>query len=415
MRTIVKNIKEIIGIREEDSAVGALAGDQMKQVGRISDAYLMSEFGRITGFGPMSELPEVDGAEIFDAKGGYVFPAFVDSHTHLVFAETREAEFEQRLAGLTYQEIAEKGGGILNSARKLGEMSEEDLYHAAAERLTAAISNGVGAIEIKSGYGLTMESELKMLKVIKRLKENFPIPIKATYLGAHALPTNYANDLDGYLDQVCGPWLDAIAEEHLADYIDVFCEQGYFDADDAKRVIQAGKKHGLNAKIHTNQFNSIGGLEIAMEEQILSIDHLEVLGDHEIDLLKKSSLLPVALPSCSFFLGIPYTPGRKIIDAGLPLVIASDHNPGSTPSGNMWFLWSLACIRMKLTPEEALTAMTMNGAAALELDGEMGSITVGKRANFIVTKPRPSFAYLPYSFGEGHIEQTYIDGRPFSE
>ena len=409
MKILFKNIKEIVGITSLGSKVKK--GKEMSELGRMQNAYLVSEKGKIKSFGAMNDCPASKGFDqVIDADGQFLLPAFVDSHTHLVFAANREGEFEQRIAGMTYEEIAKRGGGILNSAAKLASMSEDELFDRASDRLHQMISNGTGAIEIKSGYGLDTESELKMLRVIRRLGKTFPIPVKSTFLGAHALPLAFKDRKSDYIDLVCNEMLPKAFEEGLVDYVDIFCEDGYFSADDTRRLIRAGKQLGLPAKIHVNQFNSIGGIAVAKEEGALTVDHLEVLTDEDLAELIKSEIMPVALPSCSFFLSIPYTPARKIIDSGLPLVLASDYNPGSTPSGNMWFLWSLACIKMKMLPEEALNALTINGAAALQIEGETGSIEVGKRSNFILTKPADSLAYFPYSFGETHLDSVFING-----
>ena len=381
-------------------------GIEMREVPSLDNAWLLLENGVVKGFGGMESAPG-HADEVVDAKGRFVLPAFVDSHTHLVFATGREDEFAMRIAGKTYEEIAAAGGGILNSARKLREMPEEALFDAALARLEKLRNQGTGAIEIKSGYGLTTASELKMLRVIRKLKEQSAMPIKSTFLGAHALPEQYKNDKDGYISLIIDEMLPKIATEGLADYIDVFCEQGYFTNADTDRILEAGWKFGLKPKIHVNQFTNSGGVQTGIRHKALTVDHLEVMGQAEIDALKASETLPVALPGCSFFINIPYTPARSIIDAGLPLVLASDFNPGSSPSGNMAFVMALACTQMKMTPEEALTAATINGAAAMELEHSTGSISIGKKPGIILTKPMRSLAEIPYYFGDDLVERVF--------
>ena len=359
----------------------------------------------------MEQLPNRSVANTIDCKGKMILPTWCDSHTHIVFAGNREQEFVDRINGLSYEEIANNGGGILNSAKKLQRTSEEDLYNQSAKRLEDVIALGTGSLEIKSGYGLTVEAELKMLRVIRKLKENYAIPIKATFLGAHAVPTEFINNKEGYINLIIEEMIPKIVEENLADFIDVFCEVGYFSVDETNKILSAGKKHGLIPKVHVNQFNVIGGIQVSTKHNALSVDHLEVLNDDDIASLKASETMPVALPSCSFFLGIPYTPARKIIDSGLALAIATDYNPGSTPSGNMNFVVATACIKMKMTPEEAINAATINGAFAMNLENTVGSITKGKLANFIITKEIPSYGFLPYSFGSNLIDEVYINGN----
>lgn len=385
----------------------------MQDLPSLSNAWLAVNDGKIEAYGSMDDLDEVaySAYEKIDLSGRMVLPSWVDSHTHLVFADWRYQEFEDRINGLTYQEIAERGGGILNSSKKLAEASEEELYADAMDRLRKLMKKGTGAIEIKSGYGLSTEAEIKMLRVIKRIKENSPIPVKSTFLGAHAFPAQFKDDPEAYVEEIISEMLPIIAKEDLADYIDAFCEKGYFSLEQTAKIIKAGAEQGLKAKIHVNQFNAFGGIKACVELDALSVDHLEVLDDADLKALKSGSTLPVALPSCSFFLSIPYTPARQIIDAGLPLVLATDFNPGSTPSGNINFILSLACIKMKMTPQEAINAMTINGAAALELQDAVGSISKGKLANFIVTKPVPALSYLPYAFGDDHIDRVYVKGQ----
>ena len=411
MRILFKNIKELIQVREK--TVSFLAGVEMKKLPTIKNAFLLVENGIIADFGKMDKCPAISVDEIIDATGKMILPSWCDSHTHIVYAGNREGEFVDRINGLSYEEIANNGGGILNSAKKLQETSEEDLYLQSKVRLEEVIQLGTGAIEIKSGYGLTAEAELKMLRVIKRLKENYSIPIKATFLGAHALPAIYKNNKQAYLQLLVDEVLPIIAKEKLADYIDIFCETGYFSVEDTVFILKAGKQYGLIPKIHVNQFNAIGGVQAGVNYNALSVDHLEVMRYEDIASLQNTSTMPVALPSCSYFLSIPYTPARKMLDAGLPLALATDYNPGSTPSGNMNFVVSTACIKMKMTPEEAINAATINGAYAMGLEKAVGSITVGKQANLILTKPINSYGFIPYSFGVPQIEKVYLKVKSF--
>lgn len=388
----------------------------MAQLGQANDAYLYIENGLISDFGSWagSDPERFAGAEVIDAQGGMVLPCFVDSHTHIVFAKSREEEFEMRIKGRSYEEIAEAGGGILNSARKLQNMSEDELFEGAKKRLYEVIGFGTGAIEIKSGYGLTVDDELKMLRVIKRLKGISPITIRSTFLGAHAVPAEYKENRSAYLDLVIHEMLPRVAEEKLADYCDVFCDQGFFTVEETDRILTAAAAYGLKPKIHGNELGYTGGVQVAVKHHALSVDHLEYTGDEEIACLKNSTTMPVGLPNCSFFLGIPYAPGRKMIDAGLPFCLASDYNPGSSPNGRMSFVVALACTQMKLTPEEAINATTINGACALELSASHGSITRGKKGNVIITKPIPSLAYIPYSFGVDLISRVVLEGKTWS-
>ena len=410
MTTLFINIKELIQVR--DSKVKKVSGKEMRILPVIKNAFLLIEDEIIVDFGTMESLKSHQADSIVDVEGQLILPTWCDSHTHIVFADTREEEFIDRIHGLTYQEIAQKGGGILNSAKKLQNISETNLYLDAYKRLKELIKIGTGAIEIKSGYGLTIESELKILRVIKKLKENFPIPIKATFLGAHAIPDEFKDHREKYISLIIG-MLPIIAEEKLASYIDVFCEKGYFTVEETNQILTAGKKYGFIPKIHVNQFNSIGGVEAGVENDALTVDHLEVLTDDDLDHLKNSKTMPVSLPSCSFFLGIPYTNARKIINANLPIALASDYNPGSTPSGNMNFVISLASIKMKMTPEEAINAATINGAYAMNSSDTIGSISKGKLANFIITEPIKSYHFLPYNFGHNTIESVYIKGKKY--
>lgn len=408
MKTLFKNIKELLQVREEPLAY--VAGAAMKELPTIKDAFLLVEDGIIVDFGPMKQCPK--GADkIIYANDQMILPTWCDSHTHLVYAGNREGEFVDRINGLSYEEIAQRGGGILNSAQTLQNTSEEELYQQSKVRLEEVMSMGTGAIEIKSGYGLTPEAELKMLRVIQRLKKEYSIPVKATFLAAHALPQAYKTNPKGFIDDLLANTLSEVIENNLAEYIDVFCETGYFSAEDTDHLLGTCTKAGLIPKTHVNQFTTIGGVEVSVKHQARSVDHLELVTDEDIDILKGSSTMPVALPSCSYFLGIPYTPARQLIDAGLPLALATDYNPGSAPSGNMNFVVSTACIKMKITPEEAINAATLNGAYAMGLEQEVGSITKGKRANLILTKPVHSYGALPYNFATNHIETVFINGK----
>ena len=408
MTTLFINIKELIQVR--DKSVEKVSGKDMSILPTIKNAFMMIENEIIINFGPMEKLGNTKADSIIDVTGRLILPTWCDSHTHLVFADTREEEFVDRINGLSYEQIAQRGGGILNSAEKLQNKTEEELYNDAAKRLEELIKSGTGTIEIKSGYGLTLDSELKMLRVVKKLKENFTLPIKATFLGAHAIPVQYKQKRAAYIQLIIDEMLPEIANKKLADYIDVFCEKGYFTPEETNQILKAGIKHGLLPKIHVNQFNSIGGVKVGIENNALSVDHLEVLTNEDLAHLKDSKTIPVSLPSCSFFLGIPYTNARKIIEANLPLALASDYNPGSAPSGNMNFVVSLACIKMKMTPEEAVNAATINGAYALNLSDKVGSITKGKLASFIITKPIKSYNYLLYNFANNNIEKVFLKG-----
>lgn len=412
MKTLITNIKELLQVRE--SHIDKVSGAAMASLPKIENAYLLLEDNLISDFGKMENLPQVADAKIIDATGKVVLPAWCDSHTHIVYAGNRVQEFVDRINGLSYEEIANRGGGILNSAKKLNETSEEEIYDQSKLRLEEVMQQGTGAVEIKSGYGLTVEGELKMLRAIKKLKENYPIAIKATFLGAHAFPTEFKENHSGYIDLIINEMLPKIAEEKLADYIDAFLEIGYFSIKETERIMEAGKKYGLTAKIHVNQFTAINGIEACVKHNALSVDHLEVVTDEDIEILKNSDTMPVALPSCSYFISIPYTPARKMIEAGLPLALATDFNPGTTPSGNMNFVVATACIKMKMTPEEAINAATINGAYAMGLSKTHGSITKGKSANLIITKPLASYYQLPYAFGSNLIDQVIIEGKLIS-
>ena len=409
MKTLFKNIQELIQVREP--GVELLRGAEMKELPTIKNAWLLVENGKISDFGSMDELPSMEVSETIDATGKLILPTWVDSHTHLVYAGNREQEFVDRINGLSYEEIANRGGGILNSAEKLQETPEEELYLQSAKRLEEVMAMGTGAIEIKSGYGLTTEAELKMLRVIRRLNQNYGIAIRSTFLGAHALPKEYKENKEGYMKLLIEEMLPRITQENLTDFVDIFCEKGYFSVEDTDRLLEAAKTSGLRAKIHVNQFNSIGGIQSGVRNNAISVDHLEVMTEQDIQSLKDSATMPVALPSCSLFLGIPYAPAREMLAAGLPLALATDYNPGSTPSGNMNLVVSLACIRMKLTPAEAINAATVNAAYAMDISSTHGSITRGKAANLILTEAVPSYGFLPYSFGVNHIEAVYINGK----
>ncbi len=408
MATLFKNIKELLQVRKEP--ISYVSGKEMNNLPTIKNAFLVIKDGIITNYGAMDNCPNETFEKVIDATGKIILPSWCDSHTHIVYAGNREGEFIDRIKGLSYQDIANKGGGILNSAKKLQETSENDLYEESKIRLEEVIKLGTGAIEIKSGYGLTVEAELKMLRVIKRLNKNYSIDIKSTFLGAHAIPSQYKDDKQGYIQLLINELMPKIANEQLAHYVDVFCETGYFSVADTKLILEAGKKHGLIPKIHVNQFTAIGGVQVGVEYGALSVDHLEEMRDEDITSLLNTKTMPVALPSCSYFLSIPYTPARKIIDAGLPLALATDYNPGSTPSGNMNFVISTACIKMKMTPEEAINAATINGAYAMGLEKQVGSITIGKQANLILTKPINSYGVIPYSFGNPQIDKIYLKG-----
>jgi imidazolonepropionase len=409
MSILLTNIKSLLQIRP--ASVHQVAGKAMAELPELANAYLLIENDWIADFGPMHNCPDQALHEVIDATDRFVLPSWCDSHSHLVYAGNREQEFVDRINGLSYQEIAAKGGGILNSAAKLQETSEDELYTQAEWRLQELVTLGTGALEIKSGYGLNVDAELKMLRVIQRLKANYPVAIKATFLGAHAFPKEFAANHAGYIDQLIHEMLPAVGKENLADYIDVFCEEGYFSVADTIKIMQAGAKYQLTPKIHVNQFNALGGVAAGVAHQALSVDHLEILTPDDIQVLQNSKTMPVALPGCSYFLGIPYTPAREILDANLPLALASDYNPGSCPSGNMNFVVATACIKMKLTPEEAINAATLNGAYAMGLADTHGSITVGKKANLIITKKLPSYYQIPYAFGSNPIAQVILNGK----
>ncbi len=413
--TFITNIKQLVNIRQQNQL---LRGKELATLPCIENAYLIVENGIIAGYGSMSELETSfrqteDGQPqtTIDASGQFVLPTWCDSHTHLVFAASRETEFVDKIKGLSYAEVAAKGGGILNSARKVNDASETELLRLAWSRLNEVIQSGTGAIEIKSGYGLSVEGELKMLRVIKKLKETSPIPIKATFLGAHTYPLEYKDNHQEYVDLIINEMLPVIAVEKLADYIDVFCETGFFSPEETETICRAGMSYGLKPKIHANQLNLSGGTQVGVKLGAISVDHLETMDVESIQVLANSTTIGTLLPTAAFFLRMPFQPARKLIDAGCAIALATDFNPGSSPSGNMNLVIAMSCIQMKMLPEEAINAATINGAYAMELQDELGSITVGKKANLIFTKPIPSLAYLPYSFGTNLIDKVMIGGE----
>lgn len=406
--TIITNIRELVNVREEQEL---LRGPALAHLPSLHNAYLVIEDGIIAGYGPMDELWPEDEHETVDARGQTVLPCWCDSHTHLVFAASREEEFVDKIRGLSYAEIAARGGGILNSARKLQETSESVLLRQAWTRLHELIALGTGAVEIKSGYGLTVEAELKMLRVIKKLKETSPIPVRATFLGAHTYPPEFREDHDGYIRQITEEMLPVIALEGLADYIDVFCETGFFSPEETERICRAGMQVGLQPKIHANQLNLSGGVETGVRLGALSVDHLETMDAETIRLLARSGTIGTLLPTAAFFLRMPFQPARELIDQGCAIALASDYNPGSSPSGNMNLVVAMSCIQMRMLPEEAINAATLNGAYAMGLEDQLGSITKGKKANLIFTREIPSLAYLPYAFGSGLIDKVMISGE----
>ena len=408
---LIINIKGLVGLHAKDKFV--VHGNEMGNLPILENAWLLIENDLIKDFGTMEKLPSFNLSSI-DASGKYVFPTWCDSHTHIVFAAAREEEFALKIQGKSYEEIAAAGGGILNSANKLQEATEDELFKSSSARLKQMILQGTGAVEIKSGYGLTVDSEIKMLRVIQRLKSHFPIPIKATFLAAHAYPAKYKNDHQGYIDLIINKMLPQIATENLADYIDVFCEKGFFSVEETDLILKAGAKYGLKPKIHANQLSISGAVEVALKNNAISVDHLEETNEETILALKKTSAIVTLLPSCSFYLGIPFANAKNLIAANVPVALATDYNPGSTPSGNMSFVVSLACIKLKMQPEQAINAATLNGAAAIEISKDYGSIAIGKKANLFITKPMPSIAYLPYSFGETLVETVILNGKIYN-
>lgn len=412
MQLLIKNIKTLAGILPQ--GVERLSGAAMASAEQIDNAFVVAEDGLIKAFGPMSQMPDVEADEVIDATGRVVLPAFCDSHSHIVYAGSREGEFRDKIAGMSYEEVAARGGGILNSADRLHEASEEELYKAALPRALRMIMTGAATMEIKSGYGLTTQDELKMLAVIARLQKSLPITIKATFLGAHAVGRAFKGRQADYVDYVCQDMLPAVAEQGVAEFVDIFCDRGFFTPQETATILEAGKRYGLRPKIHANELASSGGVQVGIEYGALSVDHLEEANEQDVADLRGSTTIATVLPGASFFSNLPFAPARMMVDQGLCVAVASDCNPGSSPSGNMKMLWSLACIKMRLTPEEALSALTINGAAALGLGHDRGSITVGKRADMIVSKPVPSLAYLPYSFGEELVERMIVGGKTFN-
>lgn len=409
MRTLYSNIKQILQIEHIHEEKKIVKGLDMKTLPTLEHAFLLVEDGLIKDFGEMKNLPtDVAADHTIDCTGKMILPTWVDSHTHLVYSHSREHEFVDRINGLTYEEIAKRGGGILNSAKRMTEINETDLYEISKIRLDETIALGTGAIEIKSGYGLSTEGELKMLRVIQRLKENTNIDIKASFLAAHTYPLAYRENHAAYIQLIIEEMLPLVAKENLADYMDVFCEKGFFSPEETDQLLEAGYKYGLKPKIHANQLYNSGGVQMGVKHHAISVDHLETMDDEEVNCLLHSNTIPTLLPGAAFFLAMHYQPARKLIDAGLPVALASDYNPGSCPSANMNFILSLACTQMKMTPEEAIHACTLNGAAALELTDTLGSIKIGKKANFILTKPISSYALLPYYYGNNLIEKVVI-------
>lgn len=410
MATLIKNIGTLAGILPAD--VLRLEGSAMNEVQSINNAYLIMGEGSIINFGQgQPSQPEESFDEIIDANGGYVLPSFCDSHTHIVYAGCRDGEFRDKIAGLTYEEIAKRGGGILNSADLLHNTSEEELYQQAMERVNEVIAMGTGAIEIKSGYGLTLEDEIKMLRVIKRIKESSLLTIKATFLGAHAVGRAYTGRQQEYVDHVCRDMIPAVAKEQLADYVDVFCDKGFFTIEQTAQILEKAAEYGIQPKIHANELDVSGGVQIGVKHNALSVDHLERTTPAEIEALRGSKTMPTMLPGASFFLGMPYGAAKEYINAGLGVALASDYNPGSSPSGNMRFVMAMGCIKMRLTPEQALNACTINSAYAMGVSEKVGSITIGKKANLIITKPLPSLAFIPYSHQTPIIKQVILNGK----
>lgn len=388
-----------------------VAGSDMKVLPSIDDAYLYIYDGLFADFGPMSSCPDHPDAEVVDATGCMVFPSFCDSHTHLVYAGSREIEYVDKIRGLSYEEIAKRGGGILNSAERLRAASEDELFESAMERINEIVSLGTGAVEVKSGYGLSTESELKMLRVIRRIRSESPITVKSTFLGAHAVPMEYRGRQSEYVDLIVKEMIPQVAAENLADYIDVFCDKGFFTVEETERMLEAAAKYGLRPKIHANELALSGGIQLGVKHSALSVDHLEFTGEEEIASLLDSTTMATLLPGAAFFLGMDYPPARKMIDAGLPVALASDYNPGSSPSGDMKFILSLACVKMRMVPEEAINAATINSAYAMGLSGTHGSISRGKIANFFITKPIPSYEYMPYAYTQKLVDRVFLNGK----
>ena len=414
-KTLIKNIGSLITVSSNSELK---KGHKMKDLPLIKNAWLKIKDNRILDFGSMDNWEGIDNwneFNIIDAESGTILPSWCDSHSHIVYAGSREQEFVDKINGFSYEEIAKKGGGILNSSLILKNTSEEDLYNQSIKRINEVIKGGTGAIEIKSGYGLDTEQEIKMLRVIKKIKETSPITIKSTFLGAHAIPKKYKEEPDQYVEKIINEMIPEIAKEKLADYIDVFCDKGFFTAGQTEKILQAGLNYGLKGKIHANELDFSGGIQVGVKMGAISVDHLEFTSDEEIKCLKGSKTIPTLLPSTAFFLGLVYPPARKMIDSGLPITLASDYNPGSSPSGNIEFIMSLACIKLKMTPEEAINALTINGAHAMEVQNELGSIEKGKIANLIITEKLPSNAFIPYSFGRSLIKKVIIQGKLYTD
>ena len=409
MSLLIKNIGTIVGI--DESGRTRVGGKAMGEIATLENAWLLTDGTRIKDYGTMDNMPDTDGNEVIDARGGWLFPSFCDSHTHIVYAGSREQEFLDKINGLSYEEIAKRGGGILNSADRLHDTPEEELYRQAMERIDEIVAMGTGLVEIKSGYGLTLEDELKILRVIRRIRETAPLEVRATFLGAHAVGRAYRGRQSEYVEHVCNDMIPAVAKEGLADYVDVFCDRGFFTPEETAKIIETGARYGLRAKIHANELAVSGGVEVGVEHGALSVDHLESMGDEQIEALRNSETMPTMLPGCAFFLGITYPPARKMIDAGLAVALASDYNPGTAPSGNMRFVTSLASIKMKMTPAEALNAATLNSACAMGESKDFGSITRGKMANFYITRPLPSLAFMPYAHQTPIIERVILKGK----
>lgn len=410
MSLVVYNIGMLVQVRDPD--LSFTAGKEMADLPVLEDSWLLIENDIISAYGRMDRLPGFgNGINRLDAGGGFVFPAFCDPHTHLVYAGSREKEYTDKIRGLSYEEIARRGGGILNSAKLLHETSEEELYRQSMERVREIISFGTGAVEIKSGYGLTTDDELKMLRVIRRIKQESPLTVKATFLGAHAVPESYRGNRSGYVDLIVNDMIPAVAAEKLADYIDVFCDRGFFTVEETSRILEAGALHGMRPKMHANELDYSGGIQTGVRHGALSVDHLEFTGDDEIAALLGSGTMPTLLPGAAFFLGMVDPPARKMIEAGLPVAMASDYNPGSSPSGNMKLVMSLGCIRLRLLPEEAINAVTINSAYAMGIEGTHGSVTVGKKANLFITKKIPSYEYMPYAYGSNLVETVILNGE----
>jgi imidazolonepropionase len=412
MSILIKNIKTLV--QTEEKPVLLRAGQAMQKITNIDDAWLYLEGEKIHSFGKMDSLDlkrVKPNSTVIDATGRMVFPSFCDSHTHLVYAGSREIEYIDKIKGLSYEEIAKRGGGIINSAKRLHDSSEEELFDAAMERLETIAAYGTGAVEIKSGYGLSVEDELKMLRVIRKLKEKSPLTIKSTFLGAHAVPLEYKGRQTEFVDVIINEMLPMVAAEELADFVDVFCDKGFFTTEDTERILMSAMKHGMRAKIHANELDYSGGIQVGVKYNALSVDHLEFTGDEEIACLLNSETMPTLLPGAAFFLGMVYAPVRKMIDSGLPVALASDFNPGSSPSGNMQLILSMGCIKYKMLPSEAINAVTLNSAYAMDVSRELGSIAVGKIANVFITKPIPSVEFMPYSYGDNKVATAILKGK----